>query len=372
MTERHLNIVSLDNPYPPDYGGMIDVYNRIRCLKSSGVNVHLHCFEYGRAPNSKLDSLCESVDYYPRTSNFYNLLSRKPYNVVTRRSDKLLKNICKNDFPILFEGLHTTFHFGNPALGNRKKYIRAHNIEHTYYESLASMERNIVKASFFKIEAAKFKRYEDVMRDADRIFTISKCEQEYYDKRYGNATLLPPFHDYDTITVQPGEGKHILFTANLAVVENVKIAERLIKEVFSKVRYECIIAGRNPSNDLIAKANEHGNIRIVANPTDVEMQRLFRDAHICIVHSIINNGFKIKLLSALFSSRHCIADDTILSGSALNEICHSANTSEQEIEEIERLMKRPFFETEMAEREEVLRREYSNATAVNTLITTML
>ncbi|MCX6283192.1 MAG: mannosyltransferase, partial [Bacteroidetes bacterium] len=43
--EQHLHIVSFDIPYPPDYGGVIDVYYKIKTLSEAGVKIHLHCFE---------------------------------------------------------------------------------------------------------------------------------------------------------------------------------------------------------------------------------------------------------------------------------------------------------------------------------------
>ncbi|MEI7802398.1 MAG: mannosyltransferase, partial [Bacteroidota bacterium] len=46
MTNQ-LHIISFNVPYPPDYGGVIDVYYKIKALKEAGVKIHLHCYEYG-------------------------------------------------------------------------------------------------------------------------------------------------------------------------------------------------------------------------------------------------------------------------------------------------------------------------------------
>ena len=35
---KYLNIVSLNVPYPPNYGGVIDIYYKIKALKAVGVN----------------------------------------------------------------------------------------------------------------------------------------------------------------------------------------------------------------------------------------------------------------------------------------------------------------------------------------------
>ena len=48
MEERHLHIICLDVPYPVDYGGVFDLFYKIKTLHELGIKIHLHCFEYGR------------------------------------------------------------------------------------------------------------------------------------------------------------------------------------------------------------------------------------------------------------------------------------------------------------------------------------
>ena len=49
MNIKHLHIVAFDIPQPANYGGVIDVFYKIKALTNLGVKVHLHCYEYGRA-----------------------------------------------------------------------------------------------------------------------------------------------------------------------------------------------------------------------------------------------------------------------------------------------------------------------------------
>ncbi|HMX05330.1 MAG TPA: hypothetical protein PKE14_11715, partial [Chitinophagales bacterium] len=66
MKSKHLHIISFNVPYPPDYGGVIDVFNKIKALHAEGIKIHLHCFEYGRNEAPELNAFCEHVYYYPR------------------------------------------------------------------------------------------------------------------------------------------------------------------------------------------------------------------------------------------------------------------------------------------------------------------
>ena len=35
-------------PYPPNYGGVIDVFYKIKSLHAIGIKIILHCFKYGK------------------------------------------------------------------------------------------------------------------------------------------------------------------------------------------------------------------------------------------------------------------------------------------------------------------------------------
>ena len=110
MTDRHLHIVSFDIPSPPNYGGVIDVYYKIKALHELGVKVHLHCFEYGRKLDKDLTKICCSVKSYPRKVSKHLLFNQLPYIVVTRQSEVLIANLVKDKYPILFEGMHSCFY----------------------------------------------------------------------------------------------------------------------------------------------------------------------------------------------------------------------------------------------------------------------
>src|SRR5687767_11172657 len=135
-SEKHLNIIAFDVPYPPDYGGVIDIYYKIRSLAACGVKVSLHCFEYGRKEREELDIFCEEVYYYQRKTAKSLLFNTLPYIILSRESEELKKNLMQNDFPILMEGLHSTHLLNDPDISKRKIVVRSHNVEHEYYENL--------------------------------------------------------------------------------------------------------------------------------------------------------------------------------------------------------------------------------------------
>lgn len=355
-----LNIVTLNIPYPPDYGAMIGSFYRIKWLKAEGIRIHLHCFEYGRSHSEELESLCETVNYYPRKTGLMIHLSTLPFIVKSRTSSNLLENLKANDFPILFDGLHTAYFLNHPDLRNRKKLVRAHNIEHLYYKSLSIHELNPIKKLYYLIEYKKLKGYEKIMRESDFSLTLSPGDHEHFSRKYHNSVYITPFHPFEEIVSLPGRGGYILYHGDLSVAENSIIAESLIKNVFSKIPYDCIIAGKNPPHKILNKASVSKNIRIISNPDPSEMEDLIRNAHISLLPSLTSNGFKMKLLISLFSGRHCLVNSRSAENLPDKSVFQIADTNEQLIDKIHLLMNQEFT-TEMIEsRKESIEKTFSN------------
>jgi len=266
----------------------------------------------------------------------------------------------KDDFPILFDGLHTTYYLDHPSLSDRKKIVRAHNIEHLYFETLADYEKNTVKKKYFRIEAKKLRQYEKILIKSNNILSISEPDQEYFEGKYHNSTLIYPFHPFDQIESQQGTGEYIIYHGDLSVNENIDVCEFLISDIFSKVPYRCIIAGKNPPQKLITKSAPYNNITIIPNPDNVHMSRLIMDAHLNILLSKAYTGSKLKLLIALFSGRHCLVNKNMTKGTMLGPACIIEDSAGSIIDKIHHLMNQPFTETMIAEREKMLLM-YSNS-----------
>jgi glycosyltransferase involved in cell wall biosynthesis len=340
---------------------MIDSFYRIKALNDLGIKIYLHCFEYGRSDSETLKEVCERVYYYPRKTGLLSHFTFLPYIVSSRRAEKLLRNLIKDDFPVLFDGLQSTFYLKTKELKSRKKYIRMHNIEHRYYKSLAIRESAFFKKLYFIIESLKLKIYERVLSQADGVITISNIEQDYFNTKYRNATLITAFHPFEKCESLPGYGNYILFHGDLSVNENVAISDFLISEVFSKIPYSCIIAGKNPPGKLHLDASHYSNIKIVSNPDLTDMDQLIRNAHINLLPSFSNNGFRIKMLFALFEGRHCMANNTVTEGNTLGELCYTFNTGYAMVENIHHIMNLPFTEEMITKRNKLLSKHYSNS-----------
>jgi hypothetical protein len=370
MSEKHLHIVSFNIPYPANYGGVIDVYYKLKALHKQGIKIHLHCFKYDREGNGKLASVCHKVYYYKRRTGPLAALSTKPYIVSSRRSEELLNNLIKDDYPILFEGLHSCYYIDHPRLKDRKKIYRESNIEHHYYYNLAKAERRILKKAYFYCASVKLKRYQKVLEHAQLMLTVSKADTLYLQEHFPDKKVihLPSFHPSDEFNVMTGKGNYALYHGNLSVPENTVAAEFLAKEVFPGTNIPLVLAGLNPPESLKRIANNGGNIQLVSNPSDEEMFDLIRNAQVNVLITFQGTGLKLKLLNTLYNGRHVIVNKTILNGTGLDELCTVKETAATIRKSTTELFEKEFDRTELQHRSKLLNGNYSNQSNARKLI----
>ncbi len=368
MSDIHLHIISFDIPYPANYGGVIDVFFKAKALTDSGIKVHMHCFQYGREHYKIMKDTFYEVTYYKRDISKKHLFKSIPYIVSTRISEQLVINLLKNDYPILMEGIHTSALLDEPRLANRKRLIRAHNIEHEYYYNLGKAEKNIFKKYYFFSEAAKLKSYEKILEKADKVLAISENDRQHFAKEFKNVIHVPAFHPFDIIKSKLGKGDYVLYHGNLSVAENVNAVNFLLDEVFSNLDIPFKIAGLNPNKQLRNRIAIENNVELIANPDDETLQNLIENAHVNVSITAQKTGLKLKLLNNLYNGRFVLVNDKMLSGSNLDELCEIANNYETIKRRIRILFKKEFNTKIIENRKVSLNKGYSNSNNVKLII----
>lgn len=365
---KSINIVSFHPPYPPNYGGVIDVFYKLKYLKLFGLKIYLHFF-YNKDAKVEFDKIsyyCDAVYSYERKKGIDNFFSFLPYIVISRGSIELIRNLRDLEFPIIFEGIHTTY----PVyyeISNESKinfFLRAHNVEHKYYSYLFKNEKNFSKKLYFFLEALKLKYYESIVNRFNSILTISEKDFNFFKKFNKNTFIVYPFHKYEDVWIKIGLGEYILVHGNFLVNTNLKSLRWLIKNVLSKVKYKVIIAGKLPNNNM---CNNYENIFFINNPTEDELEKLIENSQINIIHSSDNAGFKIKLLYSLFRGRFCICNSLSISDKDLLKVCYVVEKPAEYICLINELMNKKFDYNDLEERKKVLKK-FSNIENVKKLI----
>ena len=361
MTVQHLHIITHDVPYPADFGGVIDAFNIIKALSKIGIKIKLHCFTNKRVQQSILEEFCESVHYYPRKT-IRGISLSLPYIVASRNDKRLLDNLKKDVYPVLFEGVHTTYLLYKDKLPNRKLFVRILNVEHIYYSYLALHEKNILKRIYYSTEAMLLKKYEHSIANKAIMLALSITDKEIFQQIFGAMSIifLPAFLQNNYVTSLIGTGKYCLYHGNLQVNENEKSVLWLIENVFSISSTPFIIAGKKPSSVLKNTVKKYHHISIVNTPSEKNMHLLVQHAQINILPSFNKTGVKLKLLNALYNGRYCLVNNAAVEGSGINDLCHLAENAEEFLEKINLLFTQTFTVKEMQHRSTALKKSYNN------------
>ena len=338
MIKKEIQIVAFNNPYPPNFGGAIDMFYKIKALSELGVLIHLHVFYNKREDISGLNSLCKTIHMYKSNKSLIKHLSLLPYCVNTRLSKELINNLNKNKSPIIFESIRTT----GGLIKNKfeqKTAIRCHNIEHDYSWGLFKSERNWFKKVAFLIEGYKLKYYEYILNKTDFLLTLSYFEYSYYSKSFESKSFfLPVFHGNENVKGYDGFGKYALYHGDLAISDNVKSAFFIIS-IFKDLKEELIIASSTKNTKLINEISKYENINFELIVNENQLKDLIKNAHINVLYSFQKSGTKLKVFNALYIGRHCILNENIIDDSDILDICEVATTKKEYQKAVNKMFK---------------------------------
>jgi hypothetical protein len=296
MENKTLHVIAFDTPYPPNYGGLVDVYYKLRSFKKQGVSVILHCFYKEEKDITQLKALCKEVHLYKRRK--FNIFNMLPYIVWSRISHRLINRIKKDNHPILIEGIHCTGFLIRMFGQKRKIGLRAHNIEQDYYNNLAKLSRNFFSKIYYKLEAGRLERYERrIAKKIDYVFPLSHKDLLHFKEVFQNSQVVYTSAFYnDNVTVCPPKN-YILLQGNFDVDENKEAADYLLKEIVPQCpNQQFVIAGKSAS-DYVKNAPQ--NVKVVSSPTKRQMYVINDEAKASVVFSNLNAGVKLKILNSL-------------------------------------------------------------------------
>ncbi len=327
MSSKEIQIVTFENPFPANYGGVIDVFYKVKALHSIGVAVILHVFYLERENIEGIEPYCKTIFLYKRRKGLSKVLLSLPYAVATRNSLVLARNLKASKAPIFFESLRTTLAL-NTNTFKQTVAVRCHNIEHDYSWGLSKNETNPFKKWMFWIEGCKFKRYEKVLNKANVLFSISNYETSYFKKKYTPTTyFLPVCHGNEKITSKKGFGTYALYHGDLSVSDNLKSAFFII-DVFEQINKPLIIASSTRVPKLLSRIYSLNNVSFRDISKAADLNDLIRNAHINTLFSFQRSGTKLKVFNALYNGRHCIVNENMVDDLEILSLCTVAVNKE--------------------------------------------
>lgn len=369
---KYLNIVSFKVPYPGSFGSIIDVYYQIKALHEAGIKIILHTFEYGENKrNELLDQYCEEVHYYKQENSLKTMFSSLPFIVRSRKTDNLLSNLLKNNYPILFEGIHTCYFLDNYLLKDRLKLVRVHNIEYIYHRDVSKQTASLPRKGYMYLESLRLRNFEHKLKHANYILPVSTLEAGYFHHRYEDEkiVLVPSFHKNSRVEITKKYKTFVLFYADFNAPWNKRIASQLIEIAKKDEKIPWVIAGISPDESLYKAASKVSNIELKSNLCNEELQQLIQEASINLLVTTHSSGVKMKLIDTLYYAHFVLANKKMMDGSGLDSLCVQVSSKPHLLlKKIKEYLYKDFPEAEIKERQNVLNRMYNNASNAKKII----
>lgn len=345
MNERSLHIISFDNPFPPGYGGVIDVFYKVKALHSIGIKIHLHCFvDEIPADISVLEKITETVFFYKRKNKVWSHFQSKPFSIHSRFSDELITRINQDNFPILFEGLQTTSMLKHFKTKSRKLFLRLHNNEEKYYLGISKSEQNSLKKFIYWLESKKYKHYQkSVFNQFEKVFTLSETENYEVNRTSNNSTYVPVFHGNSKVNRLSEKGEFALYHGDLRISDNKKAVDFLISVFKDLPEFKFVIASKSGRKEVENQIKNASNISFVQADDQSKLNELFEQTHLHVLCSFQQSGTKLKVINSLFNGRFCLINSNMVDDKQIQKLCSLAETKEEFKSAISDLMQKPFI-----------------------------
>jgi hypothetical protein len=324
-------VVSPDLPYPPNHGGRVDIWNRIRLLSELNHEVDLVVTTNESTLNiedeSEFRRHVKNVFFFPRKIKPLHFFRGTPYQVSSRLQLKNFQTTNEYDYVILESEANSPI-LDSPSIKKAKILLRIHNNESQYYKSLFKSTKNILKKTYYLYESlAYYNHSKKIKSRADAILHISSDELSAEPKENKvKSFFLPPYINLSTLKkINNSDQEKVLFIGNLFTENNISGLQWYIDSVHPKLartneKYELVIAGNTRGKKFPVKNTNQDNIKIIDSPKTLD--ELYENASIFIIPLLEGAGVKLRAVNAISEGIAIVATSTGIEGLELEDREH--------------------------------------------------
>ena len=315
-------VISQVYPFPLHDGGRVDVFYRLRALKSLGAKVTLLTFynpAFGKPDVQPLIPYCEEIFPVPYLRRkLSKIFALRPYSVGSRENFSELQIIQEHlqsrCFDVIIAESHHVLSVANyfrEQLKVSKLILRSHNNEPRFMFSLAQTSPLFsVQQAFFFVEALKYKLYESkllsFLQPQDMLWHISFDELARYKKKYPwiSQKFLPAAIEINKKRAIPRKGKAVLFIGALFSPNNLQGLAWYLKHIHPNLisRYEdytLLVAGNTKGVEKKKLANLFSGLRCFSFvDTPENLEPYYENASVFINPMRYGAGVKLKTVQA--------------------------------------------------------------------------
>jgi glycosyltransferase involved in cell wall biosynthesis len=206
-----------------------------------------------------------------------------------------------------------------------------------------SKEKKGIKSYIYASEYRRLLRYERIIFEYfENKIIISKQDQAFIiHPDYKKIKIVPNGIDAKFFEVIPQEKKYeLVFVGNMSYAPNISATKYLAAHILPQVpELKCLIAGANPSKEILKLATKNMNQITVSGWID-DVREAYQSGKIFFAPMQSGTGLQNKLLEAMAQGIPCITTTIANNGieAENDEILLVADTPEAQIEAIKRLL----------------------------------
>ena len=299
-------VVSGFFPYPPVFGGAIDVWERIKGLNVLGCTVDLVVTDKVNPTQQQLQILKQHIRHFffvRRKNHISQMFGNLPLQLLSRKNLSVVE--INQDYDLVI--LESEFCWPvtlNKSITYKNIAVRVHNVESHYFKMLGKSSDSFKEKIYYKIEAAKIRKLSAlVFSKADRLWFISKNDLDSVNLP-GKSRFMP-FPINETF-VKPDikEGNNVVFMGSLFMQNNLFGLDWYLKNVHPYLteavkNYHFYIIGSLKEEDagILAKYGGLPHVSLVINTPC--LKSFYSKASVFVNPMLHGSGVKVKSVNAL-------------------------------------------------------------------------
>lgn len=342
----------------------------IKALSQEGIQIHLHLFQESGSVHQDMESHLTEIQFYKRNHGHKGFSFSTPYSIGSRADENLIRNLEKDQYPILFEGIESTYFLYRGYFKDRISLVRLQNLQSQNPGTPLKLQFKGVNKIYSYYEEKLCRSYEkEILKKQNCNLTSSNLNEELISYNIESKSIVvPQFIGMAPAMGLEGNGNFCLFHGKLSDKATEDAAIWLLNNVFNVLEVPLVIAGENPSDALEDAAHKKMHTCIVANPGEKEMMELIKKAQLHILPSSLSSSSKNAILQTLVLGRHILIHHDVNKGTEFSMVCHQAAEPTEYVQKINELFETPFNQDEIEKRQSFLHREFNDKKYAGQLI----
>lgn len=299
-------VVSGFFPYPPVFGGAIDVWERIKGLNVLGCTVDLMVTDKLNPEQHQLELLNEYIRHFffvRRKNHISQMFGNLPLQLLSRKNLSEVEVHQSYDL-IILESEFCWPVILNKSITYKKVVVRVHNIESHYFKMLGKSSASLKEKIYYKIEAAKIRKLSSIVfSKADRLWFISKDDLKSVNLPHKSIFMPFPINE-EFVEPDIKAGNNVVFMGSLFMQNNLFGLDWYLKNVHQKLietiaDYHFYIIGSLKEKDdaILTKYGKLPHVSLVINTTC--LKTFYNRAQVFINPMLHGSGVKVKSVNAL-------------------------------------------------------------------------